>query len=208
MIWGPLLFHGTIGIIIYFNKGQGLIGNVASYPFSQNWWWLVRRLTGVITLLFIIWHVAIFRFMYNPGSANDFVGLYTGNYVYQVAVLYKDPVIFALMIVGVLASAFHFGSGIWSFCITWGITISRASQKWMFRVGMALAFFLAALGVYISFQMNAYDYRNALNDRFIPQDTDSRIKRFEIEEEHMKMYEPIFKENMSSDNNQNKDNNK
>ncbi|MCD4657712.1 MAG: hypothetical protein K8S87_09230 [Planctomycetes bacterium] len=203
VIWGPLAFHGFIGIIIYFYKGQGLLGNVTSYPFPSNWWWLIRRLTGVITLLFIIWHVYLFRFLYNPGSSVDFISetmqgaSMTGNYVYQVAILFDNFYIFLLMIIGVVASAFHLGSGLWSFCITWGITITRVSQKWMFRVGMALAFFIMALGILIAVKMRAYDFENATNFRFMS--VEDAKEWHENETENRKLYNPLFEQKVESE---------
>ncbi len=205
VIWGPMFFHGLIGIIIYFYKGQGLMGNVASYPFTTNWWWLIRRLTGVLTLMFIIWHVSIFRFMYNPGSSVNFIdGSTVGNYVYQVSVLYDNFLVFLLMIIGIVASAFHLGSGLWSFCITWGITITRASQKWMFRVGMALAFFIMALGIIISVKMRAYDFNNATNFRFMS--IEDAKEWHEMEAKTQESFIPILEQSFKAE--QNKENNK
>jgi succinate dehydrogenase / fumarate reductase cytochrome b subunit len=40
-----------------------------------------------------------------------------------------DPIAFTLFLVGTLASVFHFTNGIWTFCITWGITVGQRAQR-------------------------------------------------------------------------------
>jgi succinate dehydrogenase / fumarate reductase cytochrome b subunit len=50
----------------------------------------------------------------------------------------------ALYVIGVFSLVFHFANGMWTFAITWGLTISRAAQR---RWGQACA----ALGVVLVF---------------------------------------------------------
>ena len=40
-----------------------------------------------------------------------------------------EPVSFAIFLVGTAASVFHFTNGIWTFAITWGLTVGRRAQR-------------------------------------------------------------------------------
>ena len=37
--------------------------------------------------------------------------------------------VLALYVVGVFTASYHFGYGIWNFCIRWGITVSDQAQR-------------------------------------------------------------------------------
>jgi succinate dehydrogenase cytochrome b subunit len=40
-----------------------------------------------------------------------------------------NPVKFAIFLVGTAASVFHFTNGIWTFAVTWGLTVGRRAQR-------------------------------------------------------------------------------
>jgi hypothetical protein len=57
------------------------------------------------------------------------------------------PVMALVYILGIAACTFHFANGLWGFCFSWGITISRRSQQmaaWVFGILGVLIFFLGA----------------------------------------------------------------
>jgi succinate dehydrogenase/fumarate reductase cytochrome b subunit len=57
------------------------------------------------------------------------------------------PIIALVYILGIAACTFHFANGLWGFCFSWGITISRRSQQmaaWVFGILGVLVFFLGA----------------------------------------------------------------
>ena len=56
----------------------------------------------------------------------------------------SDPLVFGIYVVGVLAAVFHFTNGLWTFCITWGITVGQGAQR-MARA-LALVLFAAMYG--------------------------------------------------------------
>jgi len=49
-----------------------------------------------------------------------------------------QPLWFALYTIGVISAVFHFCNGIWTFCVTWGITIGAAAQRGMQLASVAL----------------------------------------------------------------------
>jgi succinate dehydrogenase / fumarate reductase cytochrome b subunit len=97
-----------------------------------------QRTTGIITLLFILYHVWQFRFtaFWSTHANADFVGS-----------TFAQPLIFLFYVIGVTGAAFHFGNGIWTFLITWGITIGERSQRISQIVTTAVSIALSATGI-------------------------------------------------------------
>jgi len=69
---------------------------------------------------------------------------------------FKNPVTVGLYSIFVLVAAYHGFNGLWTFMITWGVTLTKYSQKIMRRIAgglMLLVSFLglmAAIGTYLS----------------------------------------------------------
>jgi succinate dehydrogenase / fumarate reductase cytochrome b subunit len=137
LIFLPLIYHAIYGLFIASYARD----NTTSYNYSRNNLFMWQRVTGIIALLFILYHVWQFRFTaFWEGSAN------TATVAYTLA----DPWIFAFYIIGVVASAFHLGNGIWTFLITWGITSGKRSQRISQVVTTAISLIVAAVGIGIA----------------------------------------------------------
>ena len=54
----PLLFHGVYGLFITFESKN----NAFAYTYARNWNFYLQRVTAIITLVFVAWHVYLFRF--------------------------------------------------------------------------------------------------------------------------------------------------
>lgn len=70
---------------------------------------------------------------------------------------FKDPWIMAVYTIFVLAACFHAFNGLWSFMITWGVTLSERVQGYCLWVSTALMFFIAFLGlatIYLTYWVN------------------------------------------------------
>ncbi|MCZ6683513.1 MAG: hypothetical protein O7B26_10035, partial [Planctomycetota bacterium] len=50
----------------------------------------------------------------------------------------------SIYVVGLAAAVYHFANGIWSFCVSWGITVGEKAQKavGMFATAVGLVLFL------------------------------------------------------------------
>lgn len=59
---------------------------------------------------------------------------------------FKMPLLMFLYAVLVLSACFHAFNGLWTFCISWGITLSPSSQKNMRRVATFFMFLIGFLG--------------------------------------------------------------
>lgn len=71
--------------------------------------------------------------------------------------VFKSPIYIALYTIFVLAACFHAFNGFWTFLITWGVIVRRASQKSLLTVAISLMVLLAFLGlssVWGTFWMN------------------------------------------------------
>jgi succinate dehydrogenase / fumarate reductase cytochrome b subunit len=140
-IFLPIAFHAVYGITIALTSES----NVSSYPYFANWRYLLQRLTGYVAFLFIILHLLKFRFADWVGWGPAFVGSVDPFEITRNGLVAWRPggqlvvppaVTFAIYCIGLAAACFHFANGIWGFCISWGLTISRKGQQ---RVGVVSA---------------------------------------------------------------------
>lgn len=117
IIYLPLLFHAILGVYIVFVAKN----NVKRYGFFRNWMFYIQRITGIITLIFLAWHIWETRVQIGMGNAE-------ANYSLMEGIL-DNPAMFWFYIIGVISTTFHFSNGLWSFLVTWGITQSPKSQR-------------------------------------------------------------------------------
>jgi succinate dehydrogenase / fumarate reductase cytochrome b subunit len=138
VLWAPILFHGLYGLVILWSAD---IPNALHYDYTNSYLYVLQRVTGVIALLFIGFHVSSTRLMY---------------YFYHTEITYDfmhsymvSPLWFTVYIVGVLSAIFHFTNGIWTFCVTWGITVGARSQKMVQFASVALFVVMGGTGMAI-----------------------------------------------------------
>src|SRR5690606_8421187 len=53
VIWLPLLFHGIYGLFLAFQSNI----NTGQFKYGRNWAFALQRISGVITFIFVFWHV-------------------------------------------------------------------------------------------------------------------------------------------------------
>ncbi|MFC2948589.1 succinate dehydrogenase cytochrome b558 subunit [Virgibacillus sediminis] len=117
VIYIPILFHAILGVYIVFTARN----NVSKYGYFRNWMFKLQRYTGVITLVFIAWHVFETRVQIGLGNADLDYSLMEG--------ILANPFMFWFYVIGVISAVFHFANGLWSFLVTWGFTQSPKSQQ-------------------------------------------------------------------------------
>ena len=117
VIYLPILFHAVLGVYIVFTAKN----NVSRYSFFRNWMFKIQRYTGIITLIFLVWHVFETRVQIGLGNAELDYSLMEG--------ILTNPFMFWFYVIGVVSAVFHFANGLWSFLVTWGITQSPKSQQ-------------------------------------------------------------------------------
>ncbi|WP_059172121.1 succinate dehydrogenase cytochrome b558 subunit [Bacillus sp. FJAT-27445] len=129
IIFIPMYFHGIYGMYIAFQAKN----NVTRYPFARNWKFFLQRLSGVITLIFVTWHI------WETKVQVEFFGAEANFHL--MAGIVDNKFALALYLIGIIASIYHFANGIWTFLITWGITVTPKSQK--ISHYLTLGFFVA-----------------------------------------------------------------
>lgn len=117
VIYLPILFHAILGVYIVFVAKQ----NTRRYGFFRNWMFRFQRITGIVLVVFIAWHVFETRVQIGLGNAELDYSLMEG--------ILTNPFMFWFYVVGVIAAVFHFANGLWSFLVSWGITQTPKSQR-------------------------------------------------------------------------------
>jgi succinate dehydrogenase cytochrome b subunit len=134
-IYLPILFHAGLGIWISLRGKQ----NLASYPHFGNLRYLLQRLSGIGVLLFVGAH------LYKTKIEPWWVG-FDINFAHMSEAL-REPLTFTVYTLGILGTTYHLANGLWTFCITWGISVSRTSQRWLTVASLILFGVLFLVGM-------------------------------------------------------------
>ncbi|MYL53288.1 succinate dehydrogenase [Pontibacillus yanchengensis] len=135
VIFIPLYFHAIYGVYIAFTSKN----NVSSYGYFRNWMFYLQRISGIITLIFVTWHVWETRIQAGLGNVEV-------NYALMENIL-ENPFMLVFYIIGVISTTFHFANGLWSFLVSWGITMSPRSQVISTYVTLGIFVLLSYVGV-------------------------------------------------------------
>ncbi|MGM7683321.1 succinate dehydrogenase [Cytobacillus sp. Hm23] len=125
-IYIPIILHGATGIYLVTKSKH----NVRFNRFTSNILYFFQHITGTTLLLFIIYH--LIQHYYLKSFWSDF----------------SRPWMTPVYILGILSAAYHFGNGIRSFLITWGITVTTNAQKVALLVGLIAFFIVTYLGIH------------------------------------------------------------
>ncbi|GAB6554227.1 succinate dehydrogenase cytochrome B558 [Bacillus cereus] len=134
IIFLPILYHAVYGLYIAFTAKN----NAVSYGYFRNWMFVFQRISGIVTLIFISWHVWETRIQAMLGKEVNYD---------MMADILNNPAMFTFYLVGVVSTIFHFANGLWTFCISWGITVSPRSQRISTYVTLAIFLGLSYVGV-------------------------------------------------------------
>ncbi|HEK9101856.1 succinate dehydrogenase cytochrome B558 [Bacillus pfraonensis] len=134
VIFLPILYHAIYGLYIAFTAKN----NATSYSYFRNWMFVFQRISGIVTLIFIAWHVWETRIQALLGKQVNYD---------MMADILSNPAMFGFYLVGVVSTIFHFANGLWTFCISWGITVSPRSQRISTYVTLAIFLGLSYVGV-------------------------------------------------------------
>jgi succinate dehydrogenase/fumarate reductase cytochrome b subunit (b558 family) len=134
-IFLPLAFHAGYGVVLAFAAKP----NVTAYRYARNWLYLLQRVSGLVAFGFIGYHLYEYRIhKWLFGMRSD--AFYGTLSAHLSSTWISVPWLALLYLVGVLAVSFHFANGLWGVLFSWGVTVTRTSQR---RSGYACA----ALGV-------------------------------------------------------------
>ncbi|MEW9700739.1 succinate dehydrogenase cytochrome b558 subunit [Paenibacillus sp. SI8] len=134
-IWLPLLYHAVYGLYVAYQARN----NVSSYGYFRNQMFLLQRVTGVITFLFVAWHFFQTKFLLVIGAVEH---EQLGITMHDIA---TNPIYFTVYLIGSVSAAFHFCNGMWSFLVSWGITVGPRAQRFSSYIWMALFIVMAVM---------------------------------------------------------------
>lgn len=134
LIFLPLLYHAIYGLYIAFTAKN----NINNYGFFRNWMFFLQRITGIVTLIFVAWHVWETRIQAAFGAEVNYN---------MMADILSSPFMLVFYFVGVIATIFHFANGLWSFAVSWGLTVTPRSQQIATYVTMAIFVALSVVGI-------------------------------------------------------------
>jgi succinate dehydrogenase / fumarate reductase, cytochrome b subunit len=145
----PILFHGGYGVYIWLHGKS----NVSQYPWVKNWLYTLQRYTGLIAFVYIGWHFYTERWLTHGRSTYDTV--------------YNDlqnPWYLLFFVVGILASSFHLGVGIWNFLCKWGLAATVRAQRAAGQLGTLVGISFSVIGILIliSFRFDWHPFSSYL----------------------------------------------
>ncbi len=133
-IYLPILYHAFYGFYVMFSGKN----NLSSYPNTGNILYSLQRWTGMITFIYVVYHV------YHTRLVNLLYG--TEVSYERMAEIMSDPKNLIFYVVGLAAVMFHFANGLWGFLISWGITVGPKSQKVSGVICAAIGIVLFVIG--------------------------------------------------------------
>jgi succinate dehydrogenase / fumarate reductase cytochrome b subunit len=144
-LWIPISYHAIYGLVITVTAAP----NVVEYGTERNIQYTLQRITGILALAFILFHFSTTRgWFYLTGVETDYARMHA---------FMMNPVYLTAYIIGTLSCLYHLTNGIFTFCITWGITVGPRAQTLVNRacVVLFLVFSVMAVVTLISFRAPA-----------------------------------------------------
>lgn len=133
-IFIPIILHAVYGLYIAFQARH----NTKRFGYFRNWMFRFQRISGVLVLIFVSWHVWETRIAAALGAEVNFQ---------MMADIVDNPAALIAYIIGITATTFHFANGLWSFAVTWGITVSHKSQRVATYVSAGIFLALTFIGL-------------------------------------------------------------
>jgi succinate dehydrogenase cytochrome b subunit len=137
LIFIPFLYHAVYGLFIAAYARN----NMDNYTYGRNRLFMWQRFTGVVLLLFILYHIWQFRFDSFRESHAD-----AGT----VAAAFSIFPVFVFYVIGIASAGFHLGNGLFTFLITWGIAVGQRAQRIAQIIGAATAIIVSLIGIAIA----------------------------------------------------------
>ncbi len=128
----PLLYHASYGLFVASQARP----NAGEYGFLRNWTYVFQRITGVLLLLYIGYHVYNTR-LYPVFHADDPLlqrvsdeVMVSSSYMHHyLGESHLGVSVFWWYVGGLSCAVYHFANGLWNLGVHWGLTVSRGSQR-------------------------------------------------------------------------------
>ena len=127
-IFLPLAYHSLYGLYVWYTGKS----NALRYGYARNWLYTMQRVTGLVVLVFVVYHIYDQRLQAEPSFMT-------------VQSSISNPTVLILYVLGVAAAAWHMFNGLWNALIKWGVTIGARAQ----RISLALFSVMGAGLIYM-----------------------------------------------------------
>jgi succinate dehydrogenase / fumarate reductase, cytochrome b subunit len=133
LIYLPIIYHTLYGLWLTYQAKQ----NVNQYPYGKNVFYVFQRLSGLVLVTFIVFHVSAMK-----GWFGTTLKFYPLQATQSVAAHFGASWLIGWFVypLGILAACFHLSYGFWTAAISWGVTLSAAAQR---RWGWVCVFIFA-----------------------------------------------------------------
>ena len=140
-IFLPLAFHIGYGLYI----AQTARMNHGTYGYRENRRYSMQRITAWIATLFIVYHIWHMHWLGKPLGGGQFDPEHATTST--MATMQSHWIIGVIYAVGVASTVYHFANGLWTFLITWGLTVGERAQRGASMACAGLGVVLLALGL-------------------------------------------------------------
>jgi len=129
----PLSYHAILGLFFAIQA----VNNPGRYRYLRNWMFYLQRVSGLITFVFVIYHLIYLKFNYSLA----YLSMYD-----KVAAQFDSAFGIIFYAIGLTAAVFHFSNGLWGFAINWGIITGPRAQKVFSYLTIAIFFLVNLIG--------------------------------------------------------------
>jgi succinate dehydrogenase / fumarate reductase, cytochrome b subunit len=150
-IFLPLLYHGIYGLYIAFRAKN----NINQFSTFRNFMFVLQRITGILTLIFVVWHVWETRVKIVAFSNLSHGAQLADELANQTIHMFNNEWIVVLYVIGIIAASFHFCNGMWAFLVSWGITVGPRAQRISTYVWMGAFVLVSYVGLRALFAFSA-----------------------------------------------------
>jgi succinate dehydrogenase / fumarate reductase cytochrome b subunit len=147
LIYIPILLHAGLGIRMMMKSkfAKDGITQLPKAPYERNIRYILQRLSGIGLLGFVAAHfykTRLSTFLFDiPMTFEHFAeGL-------------QSPITLTVYFLGLIGTAYHLANGLFTFCITWGITVGPRAQKVAAGLSIVVGILLLFVGFDIIFSI-------------------------------------------------------
>lgn len=151
-IYLPILYHGIYGVYIAIQAKN----NPRQFGTFRNYMFILQRVTGIITFIFIAVHVWQTRIQV-------FFGLDPLEFGSRMHDIFSNPIWTVLYLIGLTSTVFHFSNGLWSFLVSWGITVGPRAQRVATYVCAVIFIFVMYIGIRAIFAFQSPEFASQVS---------------------------------------------
>jgi succinate dehydrogenase / fumarate reductase, cytochrome b subunit len=140
LIYLPIIYHTLYGLWLTYGGKP----NINQYPYGKNAFYLVQRISALVLVAFIFFHVTAMKGFWSDSLKFDRWHATESTVAHLNSRWFIGWFVYP---VGIFAACYHLAYGFWTAAITWGLTISSGAQRRWGWVCLALFVFTFTCGI-------------------------------------------------------------